>query len=437
MRDIAVTAVVFGLLPFILWRPHIGILVWTWLGLMNPHRLCYTFAYDMPFAYIVAVTTLVSLLLSREPKKIPWTRESVIILVLMAWMTATTIFSVYPDLAWYKWQQVVKIQVMIFASLILMQSRERINQLMWVIVMSLAFYGVKGGIFTIVNGGVFHVRGPEGSFIGGDNEMGLALVMTIPLLRYLQLTTRRVWLNQGLMVVMILTALAAVGSQSRGALVGIAAMGTFLWLKSRNKIVTALLGAIAVYLVVTIMPDQWFARMNTIQTYEQDRSAMGRINTWTMAFNLAKDRPLGAGFESFREYMFRLYAPDPDMVHDSHSIYFQMLGHHGFVGLALFLVLGLMTWRTASWIIRRGRRSRERRWAADLAAMVQVSLVGYATSGAFLGVAYFDLYFALITVVVLTKIVLTAEMAAPKTEPAAVPAARVPAPGGALTRGTG
>ena len=40
MRDIAVTAVVFGLLPFILWRPHIGILVWTWLGLMNPHRLC-------------------------------------------------------------------------------------------------------------------------------------------------------------------------------------------------------------------------------------------------------------------------------------------------------------------------------------------------------------------------------------------------------------
>ena len=51
MRDIAVTAVVFGLLPFILWRPHIGMLVWTWLGLMNPHRLCYTFAYDMPFAY--------------------------------------------------------------------------------------------------------------------------------------------------------------------------------------------------------------------------------------------------------------------------------------------------------------------------------------------------------------------------------------------------
>ena len=64
----------------------------------------------------------------------------------------------YPDLAWFKWQQVAKILLMIFVSLILMQSQERLKQLVWVIAMSLAFYGVKGGIFTIANGGVFHVQ---------------------------------------------------------------------------------------------------------------------------------------------------------------------------------------------------------------------------------------------------------------------------------------
>ena len=213
------------------------------------------------------------------------------------------------------------------------------------------------------------------------------------------------------MVAMILCALAAVGSQSRGAMLGIVSMGVFLWLKSRNKFVTGILGAAAVYLVVTVMPDQWFDRMNTIQTYEQDQSAMGRINAWTMAFNLAKHRPFGAGFDSFREEMFDTYAPSPNDVHDSHSIYFQMLGHHGFVGLALFLILGAMTWRTASWVIRNARRTPKRRWAADLAAMMQVSLVGYATAGAFLGVAYFDLYYVLITVVVLTKLILSSEMA--------------------------
>ena len=67
--------------------------------------------------------------------------------------------------------------------------------------------------------------GPEGTFIGNDNDMGLALIMTIPLLRYLQLTARRGWINHGLIVVMVLCVLAAVGSQSRGALVGMVAMG--------------------------------------------------------------------------------------------------------------------------------------------------------------------------------------------------------------------
>src|SRR6266404_9971259 len=280
MRDIVLTAFIFGTLPFILWRPHIGVLVWTWIGFMNPHRLTWSFAYDMPFALIVALVTLVSLLMSREPKKIPWTRESIVLLIFLVWILLTTIQAMYPWLAWPHFNQIWKIQLMVFVTLILMQSRERINQLVWVIAMSIGFYGVKGGIFTIVNGGVYHVRGPEGSFIGGDHEMGLALIMTIPLLRYLQLTTPNVWLRTGLHAAMVLSAVATVGSQSRGALVGLVAMGTFLWLKSRNKIFTAILGIIAICVVLLVMPQQWYDRMSTITTYEADSSAMGRINAW-------------------------------------------------------------------------------------------------------------------------------------------------------------
>ena len=432
MRDVALTLVIFGTLPFILWRPHIGVLVWTWIGFMNPHRLTWGFAYDMPFAMIVALVTLLSLLMSREPKKIPWTRESIVLLVFLAWILLTTIQAMYPALAWPHFNQIWKIQLMVFVTMMLMQSKERINQLVWVIAMSIGFYGIKGGIFTIVHGGVYHVRGPEGSFIGGDNEMGLALIMTIPLLRYLQLTTRSMWVRSFLAVAMVLCAAATVGSQSRGALVGLVAMGTFLWLKSRNKVFTAALGVVAIGLVLSVMPQQWYDRMSTIQTYEQDQSAMGRINAWKMAFNMAKDRPLGGGLESFQDYSFALYAPNPDDVHASHSIYFEVLGEHGFVGLGLFLMLGLMTWRTASWVIGRARRDREKRWAADLAAMVQVSLVGYASAGAFLGLAYFDYYYTLIALVILCKTVLTSDTVSRVAEPA-VDAAQPPLAGGPAT----
>jgi probable O-glycosylation ligase (exosortase A-associated) len=406
VRDIFVTVVIFGSLPFIFSRPYIGVLVWTWIGFMNPHRLTWGFAYTMPFALIVAIATLLALFASREPKKIPWTRESIVLLIFVAWMFVTTIFSVYPELAWLHMEKVAKIQLMVFITLMLMQSKKRINLLVWVMTLSLAFYGVKGGIFTILNGGAFHVRGPPGSFIGGDNEMGLALIMTIPLLRYLQMSAVRVWVRHAMTAAMLLTTIAAIGSQSRGALVGIVAMGVFLWLKSRNKFFTMMISAAAATLVISIMPQQWFERIETVKNYEQDDSAMGRINAWHMAFNLARDKPLGGGFDAFQPPMFARYAPIPDDVHDAHSIYFEVLGEHGFVGLGLFLMLGLMTWRTASWIIKQSNRIPQNRWAADLAAMVQVSLVGYASAGAFLGLAYFDFYYTLVAVVLLCKTVL-------------------------------
>ena len=424
MRDVFVTAVVFGALPFVLARPYIGILLWTWVSFMNPQRLCWGFAYDFPFAYVIAIVTLVSVLISREPKKIPWTRETVILLIFVLWMVITTTFSVYPFLAWPELNKVAKIQLMVFVTMMLMQNKQRLNLLVWVMALSLAFYGVKGGIFTITHGGVYHVRGPEKTFIGGDNEMGLALIMTIPLLRYLQVTAPRVWLRLAMIPAIMLCALAAIGSQSRGAMLGMAAMGVFFWLKSRGKLFTALLTAVAAALILMTMPQAWFDRMSTIQTYQQDASAEGRINAWKMAFNLAKDRPLGAGFEAFQPGMFAIYAPHPDDVHDSHSIYFEVLGEHGFFGLFLFLMLGLMTWRTASWVIKRARGDPENRWAADLAAMVQVSLVGYASAGAFLGLANFDLYYTLIAVLVLCKTVLVTRQAAREIDPAQESAGR-------------
>ena len=39
LRDLLVFAIVFGSIPFILRRPWIGVLMWVWISVMNPHRL--------------------------------------------------------------------------------------------------------------------------------------------------------------------------------------------------------------------------------------------------------------------------------------------------------------------------------------------------------------------------------------------------------------
>jgi putative inorganic carbon (HCO3(-)) transporter len=74
------------------------------------------------------------------------------------------------------------------------------------------------------------------------------------------------------------------------------------------------------------------------------------------------------------------------------------------VGLALFLFMALCSWRSATWIRRHTKHVLELRWASDLAAMAQVALAGYAVGGSFLNLAYFDLPYHLMTIIVLTKL---------------------------------
>ncbi|MHB9101390.1 MAG: putative O-glycosylation ligase, exosortase A system-associated [Sulfuricella sp.] len=402
MRDIFVTAVVFGVLLLVFKHPHYGIYLWSWLSYMNPHKLAWGFATTIPFAFMTAIVTLTAYLFSKEPKRIPWTPETILLLIFLGWVTFTTFFAFYPQLAWEQWDKVLKIQIMTLLTAMLITDRKRLEGLVWVIALSLAFYGVKGGIFTIVHGGVYRIQGPATTFIGGNNEMGLALIMTVPLLRYLHLQAQNKLIRLGLAASMVLTGLAAIGTQSRGALLAAAAMSSLLWLKSRNKATTAIYILAAIGLIATIMPQEYWDRMHTIKNYQEDSSAMGRINAWHTAFNLAKDRVTGGGFETFQAPTFRLYAPDPENVHDVHSIYFEVMGEHGFIGFGLFVLIGLLAWRTGSKVIRECRKDPDRKWAADLAAMVQVSMVGFATGGAFLGLAYFDYYYHLVIILVLT-----------------------------------
>ena len=220
MRDLFITVVVFGVLPFVFTRPHWGLYLYSWLSYMNPHRLAYGFAFDFPWAYIVAISTIIGVFVSKGSAKMPWTREMTVLVILVLWMVITTFFAMYPALAWPHLEKVAKIQLMIFLTPLAINTRERLHILIWVIVLSLGFYGVKGGIFTIMHGGAYHVRGPQGTFIGGNNEIALALLMTIPFMRYLQMASNNYWVRYGLGGGMLLTGLAAIGTQSRGALVG-------------------------------------------------------------------------------------------------------------------------------------------------------------------------------------------------------------------------
>lgn len=407
MRDLLITLFILGAIPYILQRPHVGILMWSWIGYMNPHRYGWGFAYGMPFAQITAVAMVIGMIFSKEKKTLPITGITVVWMMFLAWALVSTLFATNMDNSLIELERFSKIQFAVMCTMMLMINKERLIQLVWVIVVSIGFFGVKGGVFSIANGLQFRVNGPPESFISGNNEIALAILMVIPLIYFLKLQTQNRYIRLALLGSMVLCAIAVIGSYSRGALLAGGVTLIFLWFGMKRKLITVIAILVLGLAIVPFIPEQWYNRMNTIQSYDQDASALGRINAWHMAVQLANDRPLtGGGFRSFTPENFKKYAPHPDDVHDVHSIYFEVLGEMGYVGLFLFLLLWLLVFLESRYIYRWAKKDDELKWMADLAKMSQVGLLAYLSGGAFLGLAFFDLPYHLMCLIVLSGMIL-------------------------------
>lgn len=390
LRDIALLGLILGLALYALRYPWVGAMLWTWVSLMNPHQQFSWSLHSYPVAQIAAVATLLGLLFTRERRN-PFDRPAtVVLLVLLLWCCITLPFSFYLTQSLTLWDRSMKIWLMIFVTIALVDTKQKLDIFIWTCTLSIGFYGLKGGVFTILNGGSYRVWGP-GGFIGGNNEIALAMLMVAPLFFYLSTLVSHKLIKLGLLTAMALCAIAALGSHSRGAFLAFFAMAGFLWLKMPKKLVTGPLLFLVSAAILASMPEHWWARMQSIDNYQEDGSALGRINAWWFAWNLARDNFFGGGFSIYYADLFARYSPFPERIHAAHSIYFQVLGEHGFIGLGLFLLVGVLTWIEARKLIFMARGRPDLAWCAPLGRMIHVSMVAYASGGAFLSLAYFDL----------------------------------------------
>ena len=411
LRDIFITIVIIGLLPSCLFRPHVGILVWSWLGYMNPHKLCWGFARFLPFAFMVAVCVLFGLATAPDAKKkgMPMYRETWMLLGLWAMYLVSTIFSWYPGEAWPHLWKVSKILLFTFLTLFYFQDRTRLRTLFMVLALSLGFYGLKGGIWVFRTGalGTSAVLGPEGTFIGGNTEIGLALNMTLPFLLILGREEPRRWLRRLMFTTFGFSILAIIFTYSRGAILGLPVVLMMLFLRARRKFIGIFAIVILGYFVMLFPPPEWFARMQTINEYQQDRSSRMRLESWEVAWNIALERPLtGAGFWSMdHDEVFSKYLVSYIRAQSAHSIWFQMMADHGFPGLFLFVGVIVSSFMTMMGLKYRARGRPEAKWVANYCQMIEASLMGYIVSGSFLSQSYWDLFYHLISFVVLLKAV--------------------------------
>lgn len=403
MRDIAVTLMFLSILPMVFRHAYVGVLLWSWVSYMNPHRMCYGFAYGLPFAMIAALVLLISFVASKEKQPLPVNATVCVWLVFIAWMLVTTLNAVYFDRAMEMYIRILKIQLMTFIGMMLITDEKKLTYLLWVIVISIGFFSTKGGVFTLLTGGSFRVYGPPTTNIEENNALAVATLMVIPIMLYLYRTSANKWIRYGLMFSIVASIFSAIGSQSRGAMLAMISVGFFFWLKSKTKLFSGALVVICAGILVFFMPQSWHDRMSTTATYEEDVSAMSRINSWKYSINIANDNLTGGGLESWSPETFAIYAPRPEWVYVAHSIYFSVVADHGWPGLLMFLLVLALTWRSLSGVIKRTHNVPDSK-ANILARMLQISLIAYMTGGAFLSLSYFDLPWHIISIAAMLSV---------------------------------
>lgn len=440
MRALVLTVIVLGLIPASFLRPWIGVLGWSWIAFMAPHRLAWGFISTAPVAWLIAVPTLLGLVFTRDRKPLPSMPEVWLLGLFAVHVTGTTFLALHPDLAWGKFDLIFKSLLMTFVTMTLFQDRVRVRWLYLLMALSLGFYGLKGGVWALLTGAEHRVWGPQDSFFGDNNTLALALCMDLPLLLGLARHESRRWLKLLLRVMFAATVIAILFTYSRGGVVGLVTVLSVLAWRSpwRLRFLVAMIAAFV--LAAPFIPDRWWERVESMTLYQGDPSVVGRFEAWQTGFNLAANRPLaGGGFRvywhdaTWEQYSGREFS----MARDAHSLYFEVLGEHGFLGLAIYLSLLASVVISLRRIRKRWRRDSERRWLATYAEMTELSLFPFLTAGAFLGVAYFEFYFQLVALTVMLKVLhekaLAGErrsgpMAAPRQErPSLPPSSRRPA----------
>ncbi|WP_018866633.1 MULTISPECIES: putative O-glycosylation ligase, exosortase A system-associated [unclassified Thioalkalivibrio] len=424
MRDYLLALIVVVLVPLIVRYAWIGILAWFWVGLFAPQWNTWTFMRGAPLAQYVGGATLIALFLTKDRKPIPLTRETVMLFVLAGYLAMTSYFAVNSSGAWDFWIHFMKILLITFITPMLIYGERRVVWLLLVITASIAFYGFKGGLFAIQTGGAHHVLGPSGSYLSGNTYIGLAMLMILPLILATARMFDRRWaadlgielLNRfsrpiGWFVYAVfwLTAIAILATHSRGAFVGLLAIIPFLFWKMQKKGLMLLAGFVLVTVVGVTAPEPLVERWQTIQTYEEDNSAMMRIQSWGAAWNMAMERPLtGMGFRSHHlgyDWYISYANFEGAWRHalSPHSVYFGLMQEHGFVGLGLFLMLMAFTFMTFNRIRRTARHRTGQTWLAEYAWALQIGLLGYLIAGAFLDVTYFNLLYAFVALAVIMR----------------------------------
>lgn len=268
-------------------------------------------------------------------------------------------------------------------------------------------------------GFVFREWGATGApgFFRNSGEFGIQMCIFLPIIVAFIQALGPGWPKWKRVVAWTAAGTAVTGiiaSSSRGAFVGLAAVGFWMLIKSGRKIRTLVAVVIISGIAYAITPEEQKRRLSEMG---EDPTSISRTTFWKNGIEMMQDNPiLGIGYYNWPRYHSAYYGTPAY----PHNIFVQAGAELGVVGLLAFVAL-----LVATFVINRHTRQLAKRRGADgrftflMAHGLDGGMVGFVASGFFVTVLYYPFFWiGLAMTIALHTAALNAETA---TVPARTP----------------
>jgi probable O-glycosylation ligase (exosortase A-associated) len=300
-----------------------------------------------------------------------------------------------------------------------LRTRLRIESLLLFMVLSAASIIIVGGIKTVGSGGGYgelNLMVTNNSGLYEGSTISTVAIAIIPLIlwftRYGTIFAPD-WRVKAFSYALIFACLLIpVGTSTRTGLLCIGLLALLMIRDTKRKFVyLAALGGLGL-VAVPFLPSAFTERMETIKTYQADASASTRIAVWKWTMDYVKTRPLGGGFEAYRQNQIRYEkvavqedggqakvdrSVEVDKARAYHSAYFEMLGEQGYPGLAIWLLINLAGLFRMEVLRQRYRKPEPgQEWIGPLASALQSAHIIYLLGAVFIAIAFQPFVYMLI-----------------------------------------
>jgi probable O-glycosylation ligase (exosortase A-associated) len=413
MRDAVFALMVLCVLPLAIARPFNAYLLWGWTGLLVPTAYFYGFMTSARVNLTFALLTLGLILLGKvkwrdyQPNRVTW-------LYLLWALHATLAFLfAYGNNPYNAQYYEILIKGLLFALVMPFFVRERVHfhAMFIVIALGLGIHGALNGLKSVASAGGHNMLGPAGTMLADRNHLSTALALALPVLFYLQTYAASRLLRLAYLGGFCLLVLAILGGGSRAGFIAVSVVGLWLVLTTRRKGLALMLVLAAVAGFLAFAPEDITSRLSTIKEADEDSSFMGRVMAWKISSAIALVNPVfGGGFHAVQvqtiwdtfktapSLLGFLNLPVPEYAAKAaHSIYFEVMGDLGFVGLGLFLFMMLRAiWSRFTikrMVVQLGPSFQ---WARDMADMLMLSVLAYMVGGASVSLGYLEVIYMIV-----------------------------------------